>query len=1018
MRNTFLFIVVYIYHKTICFYRALNGRPFFRFILLFILCQPLKNISANEILSDYANRDNWRLVVGKGEWRKDPGTGETCLTVTGEPGLIESNYWILNYPFKPDQEYKISCQVRKSSGTSGGLVLIGSNFVNRDVTAEKNWTTFEFYFSSPSKVDDCYLRFGQWHVNGTIWFRDIQVTPVQPVYSTVNDIQLGNGETIENGIYKVLYNFRDFDTNSSRCLYAFNCYFNTGRWDFKLGSIVIFKHMLGRYDERQSSGHLTLNVNYYSGGKCFIEASRDGKSWLEAGTTDNTGEFEFKLPDNLYPAEIIYVRLRAFGISPRIQINNYRYRAEIQNKTLNLSGQTHYADILEESGDFDVQIGAILTGDRQKTVIHITNHINKLQYFNIENGKDGRVLQSGIAVPPGKKISFEYPADVTLPQELLVIYPIDNKSSKYTANLNLTTTVLKKADYGYLIGTDDNASLWWTDATRKIGRFRDIPHEQNPIIEFSCAGNEYEPGQLVIRANKDMENIFAKLSPLTHETGTKLPLESAQLLLVDYVYIQNVTDAAGCVGYWPDPLRPLNKPFSVKKGENQPIWILFKVPQNALPGDYHSSIQLSCGNWRQTIPVRLHVWDFKLPAETHLQTAFGFNASLLRSYHHLSDTDNLTELLDKYFKNFAEHRISPYDPFILGNIKMSVDEKALTARLDFDKFDALGHKYLNQTGFNSFRLNVQGLGNGSFHGRKIGQIGPFRQGSAEYEKIMTGYLSQLQAHLEKRGWLDKAYIYWFDEPEPKDYDYIKETMELVHKAAPKLTRMLTEQPEPDLYGYVDLWCPKTDNYDHELAETCRSRGEKIWWYICSSPKEPFCTLFIDHFAVELRTWIWQSWKYGLDGILVWGTNYWTSPAAFPAPQLQNPYRDPMSYQSGYGLKPGEKIFWGNGDGRFIYPPAAVFESDQKNTDAPVNSVRLEILREGLEDYEYFWLLNDLVQKVHQKHGTTQIVQRAKELLIVPEEITTSLTNFSKNPDYIYNHRTKLAKMIETLQKEL
>ncbi len=999
--------------------RTMIFKRVFKLLIVFILFLPLKNLVAVEILSDYSNKDNWRLIVGKGEWQKDPVTGEMCLTVTGEPGLVESNYWMLNYPFKPDQQYKLSCMVRKSSGTAGGLVLIGSNIVNRDVNAEKNWTKYEFYFSTPSDVNNNYLRFGQWHVNGTIWFRDIQVTPAQPVYKTFNGIQLGSGETIKNGIYKVHYNFRNFDTNSSRCLLAFNCYFNTSRWDFKLGSIVVFKHMLGRYDIRQKTGQLVLLVNYYSGGKCLIEASRDGKYWLDVGTIDKTGEFDFKVPENLYPAEMIYIRLRSFGLTTRIQINNYRYQAEIQTKTLDISGQTQYADILEESEDFDVQIGSLLTDGQQKTVINITNSLNKLRYFNIENGKSGQVIQSNIAAPPGKKISIEYPAAGPVPQESLLVYPLDKKFTKYTANLNLTTPYLEKADYGYLINNDDNAALWWTDATRKIGKYRDVPNERKPIIEFYCARNEYEPKQLVIRANSDMENIFAKLSPLTHQNGTTiLPLEFAQLMLVDYVYVQNVTDAVGSVDYWPDPLPPLKKPFSVKKGENQPLWILFQVPKNALPGDYYGNIQLRNGKWQQNIPIRLHVWDFTLPEETHLQTAFGFQASLLNRYHHFSDSDNLTVLLDKYFKNFAEHRISPYDPFILGNIKMSVDENTLTTRLDFGKFDALGQKYLNRTGFNSFRLNVKGLGNGSFNGHKIGQIGSFIQGSPQYEKIMFDYLSQLQTHLQQRGWLDKAYIYWFDEPEPKDYDYIKETMDLIHKAAPKLTRMLTEQPEPDLYGYVDLWCPKTDNYDHELDEICRSRGEKIWWYICSGPKEPFCTLFIDHYAVELRTWIWQSWKYGLDGILVWEINYWTSNAAYLDPQLQNPYLDPMSYQSGYGLNPGEKIFWGNGDGRFIYPPAAVFESDQKNTEGPVNSIRLEILREGLEDFEYFWLLNDLVQKVYQKQGNTPLLQQAQKLLIVPETITTSLTNFSKNPDFIYEHRTKLAEMIELFQKEL
>jgi len=173
---------------------------------------------------------------------------------------------------------------------------------------------------------------------------------------------------------------------------------------------------------------------------------------------------------------------------------------------------------------------------------------------------------------------------------------------------------------------------------------------------------------------------------------------------------------------------------------------------------------------------------------------------------------------------------------------------------------------------------------------------------------------------------------------------------------------------------------------------------------------------IDHYAEELRTWIWQSWKYRLDGILVWQTNYWTSETAFPT-QPQNPYNDPMSYVRGGSLQPGEIAYWGNGDGRFIYPPKSVFIGKQKCLEGPVNSIRWEILREGLEDYEYFWLLQDLIAKKAAGGTNSQLLQQARQLLQVPAEVTTSLTGFAKTPEPILAHRAKLAAMIERLQKE-
>jgi len=270
---------------------------------------------------------------------------------------------------------------------------------------------------------------------------------------------------------------------------------------------------------------------------------------------------------------------------------------------------------------------------------------------------------------------------------------------------------------------------------------------------------------------------------------------------------------------------------------------------------------------------------------------------------------------------------------------------------------------------------------------------------------------QLGGHLEESGWMGKAYFCWFDEPAEKDYDFVRETNELLHSVVPELTILLTEQPEPELFGYVDIWCPLTSKYDEKIAGERRAKGERLWWYVCTTPKEPFCTLFIDHDAVELRTLIWQSWKYGVEGLLVWRTNYWTSSAAFPPPQQQNPYSDPMSYRESYGMKAGEIGYWGNGDGRFVYPPKSVFESAKPNLEGPVSSIRWEMLREGLEDYEYFWLLRELVEKLSVSRRADPRLKEVSSLLQVPDDVCRSLTDYCRTPGPIYRHRQRMAAAI-------
>ncbi|MBT7598043.1 MAG: DUF4091 domain-containing protein, partial [Gemmatimonadetes bacterium] len=267
----------------------------------------------------------------------------------------------------------------------------------------------------------------------------------------------------------------------------------------------------------------------------------------------------------------------------------------------------------------------------------------------------------------------------------------------------------------------------------------------------------------------------------------------------------------------------------------------------------------------------------------------------------------------------------------------------------------------------------------------------------------------------ERGWLDEAFVYWFDEPNPRDYDFVMNGFGKLAEAGPDITRMLTEQVEAQLIGGPNLWCPISSNYQEEEAAQRRAGGERFWWYVCTVPKAPYATLFIDHPATELRVWLWQTWQREIDGILVWQSTYWTSGAAYPD-QAQNPYEDPMGWVSGYSTDAGTRRPWGNGDGRFLYPPeAAAHVATEPVLDGPVDSIRWEMLRDGIEDYEYLAILRELLAQ----HGGQLDAQRQlqlNELLDVPAEITSSMTNFTVDPAVVEAQRHRVAAAVVELSQ--
>jgi hypothetical protein len=125
----------------------------------------------------------------------------------------------------------------------------------------------------------------------------------------------------------------------------------------------------------------------------------------------------------------------------------------------------------------------------------------------------------------------------------------------------------------------------------------------------------------------------------------------------------------------------------------------------------------------------------------------------------------------------------------------------------------------------------------------------------------------------------------------------------------------------------------------------------------------------------------------------------------------------MGWQTGYSTPEGAKRPWGNGDGRFIYPPEAAADAHPAGPvlDGPVDSIRWEMLRDGIEDYEYLAVLERLLMANEDVLDDGQM-QRYMSLLYVPADITSDMTTFTKDPAPIEEHRDLVARAIVTLSK--
>ncbi|MGD0091019.1 MAG: glycoside hydrolase domain-containing protein [Planctomycetota bacterium] len=936
----------------------------------------------------------------------------------------------------------------RTQAEGSGTIISGLESVNRDFPPAAQWTAHSFAFRVPDGGQQTALRLGQWHLKGEALFNSAELYPVQAVHRRWGDLELGDGESIEGKSYTDTHVMSWHGSTVHRTLFKQNAHFNSNRWCFSKGSEVVYKHTLPL---QLSGGEVRLNVNYHTGGALLISASKDGQGWTQLASAPKTGSVVAPIPATFFPSQAVFIRLQAEGQDANIQVDSYTFHATLEQAGEARAGKT---TLLEER----------LSARGLRVTAETAENGLRLHWFNSENAARTLQLEAGetpalppapgsaglppapgsAGLPPAPRgaglppapgsagvppaLVVEIPAqgeafsDVSFPRlpaglHTIGIRALENKAPACEWSTDVACTVISESAYGHLLECAvPDMALWWCEGAWKVGRERPLPEgAPNPAIAVSAARGEYEPAQLVLRTSKAGVLIEqAAVSDLLGKQG-KIPASEVTLYEVATVKVENPSDYLGEPGEYPDPLPPLAFPLPLPAARNQALWVLVHVPSDAPAGDYTGEIAVRTNQGKFAAPLAVHVYDFALPKETHLRSGFGLDTGEIKRYHQLKTKEQELEVYGLYLRSFAQHRIAPYSFYQYAPIQVKFEGEgaARQVRVGWEAFDAAAQQYFASLNFNAFMLPIEGLGGGTFFQRVAGSFGGFKVGTEDYERLLGDYLKQIEAHLREKGWLDKAYIYWFDEPDKKDYPFVIEVMDRLKRHAPGLRRMLTKHPDGDLPGHVDLWCGLTPEWTPQRVAERRAAGEEVWWYICCGPKAPYIGEFVEHPAVELRLWPWQSWQYGVQGILVWQTNYWTSSTAFPK-SLQDPWQDAMSYVSGYGTPVGAKQFWGNGDGRFLYPPRRdPNQAGAPVVQGPVSSLRWENLRDGMEDYEYFVLLKESIEKARGK-ADVALLQEAGALLTVPENISKNTTSFTFDVRPLLAHRDKVARMIEKL----
>ncbi len=540
------------------------------------------------------------------------------------------------------------------------------------------------------------------------------------------------------------------------------------------------------------------------------------------------------------------------------------------------------------------------------------------------------------------------------------------------------------------------------------GRFRVVPahslqkiprHEpvlEGPLVErvaLSAARDESEAFQLVVIPDgKALEGVAVEAGPLMGPGGA-LELRWNR---VGYVKTAPPSYPVAYVGWWPDPLLP-PKPFDVPADRRQPLWFRVDVPPDAAPGRYTGQVRLRHGDQAISVPIALDVRPFRLPRPGTLATPFGlYAAALARGYDATAAYREVMspEVYRRWCAFLAERRLVPKN---VAREYIAVQQSADGAwQVDLSKLDRtvkpLASDHYAPYSFCFHRMPVART---LWNDKPKPDPGPWVERTAA-----------IAAEWTRRGLPREVYIYGPDEPRKTDYPFLRDLYTRLRRDVPDFPIMQTiGDPDPqDLVGLVDIWCPLTARAETEFYGERLRAGDTLWTYVCCSPKPPHANFFIDEPAVDHRVLFWQARKLGATGLLYWCVCWWpglpTPAAGEPAfPDVPIDMADVGTYQR----------FKANGDGLLVYPGPDW---------TPYSSIRLEVIRDGVEDYEYLALLSDLVAKAESlppdRRPAAALLDEAESLSHVPDAIARTMTDYTKQPQDLFERRDRVAEMIERL----
>lgn len=587
---------------------------------------------------------------------------------------------------------------------------------------------------------------------------------------------------------------------------------------------------------------------------------------------------------------------------------------------------------------------------------------------------------------------------------------LTSKSGKRAYDGIVVAEIAPVADLAFEAFSDRDSKevrVWQVNPLVKIFE-ESVPRTGAGKLELALARNEAEGLQLAIRSSQEYPALTLRAGVARNEKGDALPAPETGVIgqvQIDaesrYLHFTGIPAWRRCIPggsrgeLYPDPILPGNE-FRLERGKTLGLYLRFRASRNTAPGLYRGEIALLAGSGvLKTLPYEVKVWNFALPDRPEISAIFDNRFGSGRKFKDYTENEAAAFL--------AESRLS-FDE-IPAKVEFSLDNG--TVKADFTRFDQaakvwfeewnipLAYLPLFREHFNWGHPPKPFLGVNPYPGRHPYRGADRGKLTPEYRKVCREALRLTMDHLREKGWEDRFLLYIADEPhgnEPGVKEQMTALCDMIHEVEPKLRiYSSTWRLVPEWVGKLDVWgIGVQGQISPEEMEALRKSGAQLM--ITTDGQMCLDTPFN---ALE-RLLPLYAWKHGTLGYEFWGADWLT--------------RDPFEW----GIHrihtqedvPGRpvRIRYPNGDGYIFYP-------GKGGVKGPSSSIRLESLRDGVEDYSYYVLLDEQVRRTGDPEGA-QLLKELKELISIPNAGGRKSEQLLPDPDVFTRLRDRIGEKIQ------